>query len=219
MGSWPQPIHSSSPRTRWIRRTRCRWWNSTPTALRWGRRPVCPPHPLALSAPGDYILTARVTDAGGRTAASPPVRVSLGSPAATLVSAGSAWTYNDTGVNLSNAWRAPLFDDSAWPSGPSQLGYGDYDEATVVSYGTNFSYKNITTYFRRAFTVDAPTRFATLLLRVLRDDGAVVYLNDVQVWRNNISSEPLSYTTLADSAVTGGDESTNFHTVMWTPHF
>jgi hypothetical protein len=145
------------------------------------------------------------------------VRVSLGSPVTTLVSAGSVWKYNDSGLNLSNAWRGPAFDDSGWPAGPAQLGYGDYDEATVVSYGTNPASKHITTCFRHAFTVGDPTHFATLLLRVLRDDGAVLYLNGAQVWRNNLSAEPLTYLTLADQAVTGGDESTNFYSVTVSP--
>jgi hypothetical protein len=167
--------------------------------------------------PGEHVLTARVTDAGGRAAESAPVRVSLGSPVSTLVGAGSVWKYNDTGANLGTAWRAPDFDDSAWPSGPAQLGYGDYDEATVTGFGPNPASKYITTYFRRSFAVPDPTNFATLLLRVLCDDGAVVYLNGTQVWRNNLNSEPLIYTTLADQAVTGGDESTNFHPVTVAP--
>jgi hypothetical protein len=166
---------------------------------------------------GDHVLIARVTDIGGRSADSAPVHVTLASPAAALVNAGAVWRYNDAGTDLGPAWRAPGYDDSTWPSGPAQLGYGDYDEATVISYGTNLFYKNITTYFRRAFVAPDPTNFATLLLRVLRDDGAVVYLNDAQVWRNNISSEPLAYHTLADSSVSGGDESTNFYAVTVNP--
>ena len=45
------------------------------------------------------------------------------------------------------------FNDSTWASGPAELGYGDGDEATTVSYGPSSSNKYITTYFRRTFTV------------------------------------------------------------------
>jgi hypothetical protein len=51
-----------------------------------------------------------------------------------LVSFGSAWRYLDNGSNQGTAWRSPTFVDTAWRSGPAQLGYGDGDERTVVSY-------------------------------------------------------------------------------------
>ena len=47
-----------------------------------------------------------------------------------LVPMGAVWKYLDTGVDQGTAWIAPAFNDSAWPSGPAQLGYGDGDEAT-----------------------------------------------------------------------------------------
>jgi hypothetical protein len=60
----------------------------------------------------------------------------------------------------------------------AQLGYGDQDEVTVVPFFTDVSgRKNITTCFRHAFVVTNVAAFSNLTLRVLRDDGAVVYLN------------------------------------------
>jgi len=67
----------------------------------------------------------------------------------------------------------------------------------VISYGTNIAYKNITTYFRRAFVSPDPTNFATLLLRLLRDDGAVVYLNGVETWRDNMPPGTIFYSTVS----------------------
>jgi hypothetical protein len=71
-------------------------------------------------------------------------------------------------------------DESGRPesSGLAQLGYGDQDEVTVVPFFTDVSgRKNITTCFRHAFVVTNVAAFSNLTLRVLRDDGAVVYLN------------------------------------------
>src|SRR5467141_1189505 len=76
-----------------------------------------------------------------------------------LVPAGSVWKYLDNGSDQGTAWVAPSFDDSAWASGPAQLGYGDGDEATVVGFGPDPNNKYITTYFRRAFTVANPTAY------------------------------------------------------------
>src|SRR5215211_6624498 len=106
----------------------------------------------------------------------------------TLVAAGSVWKYLDNGSNQGTAWLAASFNDGGWASGPAQLGYGDGDEATVVSYGSDTNNKFITTYFRRAFNVADAAAFTNLTLRVLRDDGAIVYLNGTEVWRTNMPS-------------------------------
>ena len=59
--------------------------------------------------------------------------------------------YLDTGVNAGTAWRSASYSDTAWKSGPAQLGYGDGDERTIVSYGPDANNKYTTTYFRRTF--------------------------------------------------------------------
>ena len=104
----------------------------------------------------------------------------------TFIPSGANWRFLDTGVALASDWRTLGFDDSLWPSGPAQLGYGDGDEATLVGYGPNASTKYITTYFRRVFTVPDPNAVAGLKLELLRDDGAVVYLNGTEVARSNL---------------------------------
>lgn len=116
-----------------------------------------------------------------------------------LVAAGSVWKYLDSGANLATAWRAVAFDDSAWPSGRAQLGYGDGDESTVMGYGPNASAKYITYYFRRAFNVANPAALGALNLRVRRDDGIVLYLNGTEVYRSNMPAGRVTHMTLATS--------------------
>ena len=127
-----------------------------------------------------------------------------------LVPTGSSWKYLDNGSNQGTAWRAAVFNDGSWASGLAQLGYGDGDEATVVSYGPNASAKYVTTYFRRSFSVANPASFAGLSLRVLRDDGAVVYLNGTEIHRGNMPAGAVSSSTLASVALGAPDESTFF---------
>jgi hypothetical protein len=126
----------------------------------------------------------------------------------TFVPLGSTWTYRDDGSNQGTAWRAPAFNDLGWSSGPAQLGYGDGDEATTVGFGPNASAKYVTTYFRRAFTVANAASYSTLTLRLLRDDGAVVYLNGTEVFRTNLPSGAVTSATLASAAIGGADETT-----------
>lgn len=124
-----------------------------------------------------------------------------------LVAAGSTWKYLDDGTNQGSAWQATSFNDSSWSSGPAQLGYGDGDEATVVNGGpTNAHF--ITTYFRRTFTVANPAAYADLTLTLLRDDGAVVYLNGTELQRSNMPTGAITNNTVASTAISGADEST-----------
>ena len=100
------------------------------------------------------------------------------------------------------------FDDSAWASGPAQLGYGDSDEATVISFGPNANNKFPTSYFRHGFEVADPSAVGALTLRVIRDDGCAVYLNGAEVARSNMPAGPIVFNTLASATVFGADEST-----------
>ncbi len=126
----------------------------------------------------------------------------------TLVGRGATWKYLDTGQDQGTAWRAPGFDDSTWAGGPAQLGYGDGDEATTVGFGGDPNNRFVTTYFRKTFSIVNPGRFQTAVLKLLRDDGAVVWLNGVEIRRDNLPSGLVSFGTLALSSVTGADENT-----------
>ena len=122
-----------------------------------------------------------------------------GSTGTTIVPSGSSWRYLDNGSNQGTAWRARTFADTAWKQGNAQLGYGDGDESTVVSFGPNANQKYVTTYFRRQFTVD-PSTLGTVTLQLKRDDGAVVYLNGTEIVRSNMPTGTISSTTLANDA-------------------
>lgn len=135
-----------------------------------------------------------------------------------LVPTGSVWNYLDNGSNQGTAWQASGFNDNTWKSGPAQLGYGDGDEVTRVEDNATAGYvstdtdRYITTYFRKAFEVVNPAAFQNLALRLLRDDGAIVYLNGVEVFRSNMPAGTVTSSTLASTAVGGTDESAYFQT-------
>ena len=132
----------------------------------------------------------------------------------TLVPTGAVWKYLDNGSDQGTAWRASGFNDSTWSSGPAQLGYGDGDEATTLSFGPDANNKFITSYFRRAFNVTDASVFNGLTLRLLRDDGAVVYLNGVEVWRTNMPTGSVEFLTPASVAIGGVDETTFVQTTI-----
>jgi hypothetical protein len=125
---------------------------------------------------------------------------------ATLVSTGSVWRYLDDGSDQGTMWQDPGFNDNSWSNGQAQLGYGDGDEATTVSYGSNVSNKHATTYFRHSFDLPRPFYPSSLLLSLIRDDGAVVYLNGAEALRTNMPAGAIDYSTLALSPIFGAEE-------------
>lgn len=125
-----------------------------------------------------------------------------------IIPQGSSWKYLDDGSNQGTSWREVTYNDDSWASGNAQLGYGDGDENTVISYGPSSSNKYICYYFRKTFTVTDPNAATGIIISLLRDDGAVVYINGTEVARSNMPSGNITYTTLAASTTAGSAEDT-----------
>ena len=139
-----------------------------------------------------------------------------GHETATIVEMGSSWKYLDKGAEPPGGWVEADFDDSAWQEGPAQLGYGDGDEETILDYGPDENNKYITTYFRRTFNLEDTSGIKEINLELLRDDGAIVYLNGEEVIRSNMPEGEISYHTYASQYIDGAGES-NFHRFTLDP--
>ena len=109
---------------------------------------------------------------------------------------GASWTYYDRG-SLDPGWQGPTFDDTGWRVGAAEFGYGDGDEATVVGWGPSATSKYITTYVRTRF--DVTTVPDSLVVSMVVDDGAVVYLNGVEAVRDNMPGGTVTGTTRAST--------------------
>ena len=130
-----------------------------------------------------------------------------------LVSLGSDWKFLDSGEDMGTAWQSPSFDDSNWSYGNAELGYGDGDEVTLVSFGNNSNDKHITTYFRKSFVYEGDASIPLQgVVRLRRDDGAVVYLNGEEMFRSNMPGGSIGFNTLASDAI-GGNAESNLSTV------
>jgi autotransporter-associated beta strand protein len=125
----------------------------------------------------------------------------------TLLATGAVWKYYAQTNDLGTAWRSNNFNAAAWPEGPAMLGFGDANgilPTTVVA-----SNRQWTTYFRRAFFMPQAGLVQSLDGRILRDDGAVVYLNGTEIWRDpNMPSGVITNQTPALTGLGGTDEST-----------
>lgn len=110
-----------------------------------------------------------------------------------LISPGATWKYLDDDNDPGTAWKEPGYADSGWASGAAEIGYGDDNSIDDRPEATKLSYllgnPPVTTYFRKRFTLPLPkAMLKSLKLRVLRDDGVAVYLNGVEIARDNLPS-------------------------------
>ncbi len=112
----------------------------------------------------------------------------------------TVWSYEQSGINLGTAWRAPDYNDSSWPTGKALL----YVENAGLPgpKNTPLTLGRRTYYFRTEFYFDGdPNEVAQLQLSTILDDGAVIYLNDNDVNRIGIDPGTILYGDYADRVV------------------
>ncbi|MEC7861846.1 MAG: lamin tail domain-containing protein, partial [Verrucomicrobiota bacterium] len=116
---------------------------------------------------------------------------------------GHVWKYLDDGSDQGKLWIAPDFDDSKWSSGPSELGYREGDEATLISYvdsdDRSGMQRNATTYFRTNVELSDPSSYSFFIIKLKYDDGAAVYANGSELIRTNNLPSDAGHDTYATS--------------------
>src|SRR6185295_12855709 len=65
-------------------------------------------------------------------------------------------------------------------------------------------------YFRHTFVITNRAGITNAAVRLMRDDGGIVYVNGVEVFRSNMPDTPVTYTTLSALSVSGSEESAFF---------
>src|SRR5439155_20161821 len=130
-----------------------------------------------------------------------------------LISRGSTWKYNNSNLDLGTAWRNLDYDESGW-GGPSPGSLGDNIEGgfqmvqSVIDIGA-VGARLPTIYFRKTFYVTNAALYEGLILRLLRDDGAAIYLNGELLYSDGVSI-PSHFSDFAMQVVGGNDEITYF---------
>lgn len=95
------------------------------------------------------------------------------------INQGDSWNYFPGFQGPDANWADLGFDDTNWPLGPSGIGFGDGDDATIIS-------TVISLFMRKSFEVQDSTQIQAALLYIDYDDAFVAYLNGHEIARNNI---------------------------------
>jgi hypothetical protein len=101
----------------------------------------------------------------------------------TTIDTGDTWKYFKGTSDPGAGWDDVSFDDSSWLSGPTGIGYGDFDDATEL---TDMMNNYMTVYTRKTFNVSDTSVVTGMTLRMDYDDGFVSYINGQEVTRANM---------------------------------
>jgi hypothetical protein len=138
----------------------------------------------------------------------PNTTVKVGFAAQIVTMDGTFWRYDQSQQDFGTAWRAPAYDDSGWTGTGQALFDGKsgsprfLQEPIRTTLTLNGAGGNAipTYYFRTHFTALGATN-GTLTFRTILDDGAIVYVNGVEVWRRRMPTGNVTYSQYANASV------------------
>lgn len=118
-----------------------------------------------------------------------------------IIIAGDSWNYYDYENEPSGDWKTIGYNDSSWNSGNAVLGFNNGENTSLNSV-------IITAYFRKTISISNVSSIINIDIGAIRDDGLIVYLNGLEVWRDNMPTGNVSYNTEASSYIKGTSETT-----------
>ncbi len=126
----------------------------------------------------------------------------------------TTWRYLAGPAETPAGWNDPDHDDSEWYTAVAPVGVGadittELEDAGAVQ----------TIYMRSSFAASDVDDVMYLVLRLRRDDGAIVYLNGEEIYRVGlVEGETPSATTPAAFAVEDEWETVYSETLLWPTH-
>ena len=116
-----------------------------------------------------------------------------------LIGITDSWKYNQSGTDLGTNWKNTSYNDGSWSSGAGLL----YVESATLPAPKNtaLTLGPSTFYFRKGFSFSGNPATTTLQINTVIDDGAVYYLNGVEVLRMGMPSTTIGYDTFANRVV------------------
>ena len=120
----------------------------------------------------------------------------------TLLTITNQWRYDQSGADLGTEWTAPDYDDSLWSMGQAvfftNISTLPAPKGTTLSLSNSLQRGITTYYFREPFVFTNSTGGVQLSLNPIIDDGAIFYLNGVEVYRYAMPDGAVTYTTRAN---------------------
>ena len=128
--------------------------------------------------------------------------------AAVLVNSNASWTYfkgttEASTVPDTHAWRSNSFNDAAWLVGNAPFWYDTTGDTSTLPGGTQLTdmINGYSCFFmRKTFSLANVAEISALRLGALCDDGFIVWINGVEIYRYNMPGGEPIVGTLASGA-------------------
>lgn len=101
-----------------------------------------------------------------------------------VIAPEAPWKYFYGAAGVDEEWASPEFDDSTWGDADGSVGYGTSLAQTELAFEGET--RPLTAYLRSAFALEDVSDVSSMELTLLVDDGAVVYVNGVEVARSGM---------------------------------
>lgn len=125
----------------------------------------------------------------------------------TIVNWGDEWMYLLGTEEPAAQWIEEGFDDAAWLSGKTGIGYDDGDDSTIIEV-------TLSLYCRKIFDLEDASAVVAASFDIDYDDGFVAYLNGVEIARANVEGNPPAFdqeaTVAQDALVIDGGKPASF---------
>ena len=121
-----------------------------------------------------------------------------------IIQNGDSWSYFDKGYLEDNWFKKQNYED--WKIGISPLGYGDRSIETKINFGSDEENKELIKYFTKKFAINDISRFKGFELKLRRDDGAIIYINGKELYRDNMPDGSVIKSTKPSEVVNSKEE-------------
>jgi uncharacterized repeat protein (TIGR01451 family) len=112
-------------------------------------------------------------------------------PIPIIFNSGSTWNYNNPNTDQGTAWRTLAIPPALnWVNATGTFGYSSGETQTIP---TGFT----TNYFLKTVNIANPASYSAFYFTCSYNDGAVVYVNGVEVKRSNMPTGTILYNTTA----------------------
>ena len=137
-----------------------------------------------------------------------------------LIAKKSTWKYHDGNELIGTNWQVDKKIHDNWKTGNAPLGYSADSITTTISFGTDPEDKHLVAYFTRSIKIENPFKYKAYLLNVRRDDGAIVYINGIEVWKSNVTYDTNTFNDISIiKTVTQSAETRYFSTLLLPTNF
>jgi hypothetical protein len=155
-----------------------------------------PTAPHGSGASMELLHSGLDNDLGGSWRGSRP-RLSIPVPQTLITSTNAEWRYRKGTNEPAASWRSLSYEeDSTWVTAQTAIGFGIGGNNTVLD---DMKDRYASIYLRRPFVITGQIP-AVLQLNLNIDDGAVAWINGVEVARFNVSESVPEYSAIASGA-------------------